>query len=122
MHPVQTTRRTASILSGSPGRRPWFSQIAGEQGAADVSISVAPWPSDHRAVVSEFSVVSSAMPRFANTGQRVYTQGEEVVVGHHGTLEAEGLQASGDLLRITRLVPGQAAAEVPACGCRATPS
>jgi endonuclease/exonuclease/phosphatase family metal-dependent hydrolase len=88
------------------------SQIAGERGAADVSISVAPWPSDHRAVVSEFSVVPAVMPRFANTGQRVYTQGEDVVVVHHGALEAEGLPARGDLLRIARLVPGQPAGEV----------
>jgi hypothetical protein len=88
------------------------SQIAGEPGAADVSISVAPWPSDHRGVVSEFSVVPAVMPRFANTGQRVYAQGEDVVVVHHGALEAEGLPARGDLLRITRLVPGQPAGEV----------
>ena len=88
------------------------SQIAGEKGAADVSISVEPWPTDHRGVVSGFKVVPATMPRFANTGQRVYTQGEDVVVVHHGALEAEGEHANGDLLRITRLIPGQSAEEI----------
>ena len=93
------------------------SQIAGEIGAADVSISVDPWPSDHRGVVSQFSVVPAAMPRFANTTERVYRKGEEVVIVHHGALEPESLQAenlqdSGDLVRITRLVPGQSAGPV----------
>ena len=94
------------------------SQIAGEIGAADVSISVDPWPSDHRGVVSQFIVVPADMPRFANTSQRVYRQGEELVIVHHGALEdedslaAENLQNSGDLVNISRLVPGQSADQV----------
>ena len=89
------------------------SQIAGEIGAADVSISVDPWPSDHRSIVSQFTVVPAAMPRFANTTERVYRQGEDVVIVHHGALEdEEGLSANADMVRITRLVPGQSAGQV----------
>lgn len=33
------------------------SELVGEDNAADVTFSVMPWPSDHRAVVSSFSVI-----------------------------------------------------------------
>ena len=60
------------------------SAIVGEQGRADVSISVTPWPSDHRAVVSTFSVSPAEMPVLLGIGQRVYRAGEDVDVVFHG--------------------------------------
>jgi endonuclease/exonuclease/phosphatase family metal-dependent hydrolase len=39
------------------------SQIVGEANNKDLKISVSPWPSDHRAVVSRFEVIPAAFPR-----------------------------------------------------------
>lgn len=54
------------------------SRIIGEQGARDVAISVSPWPSDHRAVVSEFEVRPASMPLLVATAQRVHAAGESI--------------------------------------------
>lgn len=54
------------------------SRIVGEQGAGDVGISVSPWPSDHRAVVSEFEVLPARMPVLVATAQRVHAAGESI--------------------------------------------
>jgi len=49
------------------------SQIVGEVGARDVDLQLAPWPSDHRAVVSTFRVTPAPMPRLVavNEGRRL---------------------------------------------------
>lgn len=54
------------------------SRLVGEAEARDVSVSVSPWPSDHRAVVSKFTVHPAPMPVLVTTDQRVYASGEEV--------------------------------------------
>lgn len=54
------------------------SRIVGEQGARDVEISVTPWPSDHRAVLSEFEVRPAPMPVLVATAQRVHASGESI--------------------------------------------
>ena len=59
------------------------SQIVGEVGDPAVSISVSPWPSDHRAVVSTFAVVPGKMPVLVATGKWLLTQGEPLVVTFH---------------------------------------
>jgi len=73
------------------------SEIVGEPGAADVSISVTPWPSDHRGVVSEFSVAPATMPALISTEHRIYELGESATVIYHGlagaTIQVEKLQA-----------------------------
>ena len=56
------------------------SEIVGEANRADVSISVMPWPSDHRAVVSQFKVMPAAMPPLISTAHRVYRTGENIEV------------------------------------------
>jgi endonuclease/exonuclease/phosphatase family metal-dependent hydrolase len=56
------------------------SEIVGEAGGPEVSISVMPWPSDHRGVVSSFSVQPAAMPELATTSDRVYRTGDPVEV------------------------------------------
>ncbi|NQV87678.1 MAG: endonuclease/exonuclease/phosphatase family protein [Woeseiaceae bacterium] len=58
--------------------------IVGEEGRADVSISVTPWPSDHRGVVSTFSVSPADMPVVLGIGQRAYKAGEDVDVIFYG--------------------------------------
>jgi endonuclease/exonuclease/phosphatase family metal-dependent hydrolase len=56
------------------------SELVGEEGGPGVSISVMPWPSDHRAVVSRFTVFTAALPELVSTGRRVYRTGEDVEV------------------------------------------
>lgn len=60
------------------------SEIVGEAGRADAAIQIEPWPSDHRAVVSTFSVFPATMPELVSTGRRVYGVGEDVEVIFHG--------------------------------------
>lgn len=61
------------------------SQLVGEQGAPEVSISVMPWPSDHRGVVSQFTAVPASMPDLISTGRRVYRIGEDIDVVWHNS-------------------------------------
>ena len=55
------------------------SEIVGEEGGPEVTYAVTPWVSDHRAVVSEFSVSPAAMPALVGTERRVYRTGDDVV-------------------------------------------
>jgi hypothetical protein len=59
------------------------SEIAGEEGGPEVSISVMPWPSDHRGVVSSFSALPAAMPELVAPSHRVYRTGDPVEVTYN---------------------------------------
>ena len=59
------------------------SQLVGEQGARGVDISIAPWPSDHRAVVSEFKVRPAPMPVLVSTEERVHAAGDSIMARYH---------------------------------------
>ncbi len=52
--------------------------LVGESQGPEVSIGLAPWPSDHRAVLARFSVRPAALPRLATTDRRVYRKGDEI--------------------------------------------
>jgi exonuclease III len=67
------------VLSSGPARVD-DSQIVGEAGAAGVDIGVSPWPSDHRAVVSTFTVTPALAPTFVSADQRLVTMGDPVRV------------------------------------------
>lgn len=56
------------------------STLAGEPGARDVTVSVSPWPSDHRAVVSTFVTTPAAMPRLLSPQRRIYSTAEDAVI------------------------------------------
>ncbi len=56
------------------------SEIVGEEGGPEVGISVMPWPSDHRGVVSSFSALPAPMPELVTTRHRVYRTGDPVEV------------------------------------------
>lgn len=56
------------------------SQIVGEKDMPGVSISVEPWPSDHRGVVSEFSVIPAEMPAIVAVKNRVLQVGEDIQI------------------------------------------
>jgi len=78
-HPLvdheQSRDRIDYVLAGG-GSRTLASQIVGEPGAPGVDIAVSPWPSDHRAVVSTFSVDPvTAPPMIAATPRRVIQDG-----------------------------------------------
>ncbi|MCX7300342.1 MAG: endonuclease/exonuclease/phosphatase family protein [Rhodobacterales bacterium] len=51
------------------------SEIVGEAGGPDVAISVTPWPSDHRAVVSTFTVTPMEAPALVAVEPRLVTEG-----------------------------------------------
>ena len=59
------------------------SVIVGEVGDPAVSISVSPWPSDHRAVLSTFEVTPGPMPVLVAPEKLLVTQGEPLVVTFH---------------------------------------
>ncbi len=63
------------------------SEIVGEPGGPEVSFAVAPWPSDHRGVVSEFRVVPVDTPEMVTTGQRVYRSAAAVDVAYQSSGE-----------------------------------
>lgn len=78
------------------------SQVIGEAGA-DVDVSVSPWPSDHRALVSEFVVRPSVVPAYVSVERRLSSVGESVPVRVGGAPEA----------RFLSLVPAGAPASAP---------
>ena len=59
------------------------SEIVGEVGDPAVSISVSPWPSDHRAVLSTFTVTPGPMPVLVAPEKLLVTAGEPLVVTYH---------------------------------------
>ena len=64
------------------------SEIVGEENGPEVSFSVMPWPSDHRAVVSSFTVEPASMPEVVTTARRVYRTGENIDVIYNSAADA----------------------------------
>lgn len=59
---------------------PLSAVLVGEPDAPEVTISVSPWPSDHRAVVADFRVEPAPLPRLLTTDRHVYSDTDRVVV------------------------------------------
>ena len=58
---------------------PAFAQttaLIGERDGRGVTVSVEPWPSDHRGVVTTFDVEPVRLPDLLSTDRRVYSEGE----------------------------------------------
>lgn len=55
-------------------------EIVGEKKAADTDIAVTPWPSDHRAVVTELDVPLVPAAPYLSPAQRLVDQGDDVEV------------------------------------------
>jgi hypothetical protein len=74
------------------------SMIVGEDGGQDegVDLTIDPWPSDHRAIVSTFDVTPAVPPTLVTTSQRLFETGEDVPVTFHGPGE------DGETLAIVR--------------------
>lgn len=59
------------------------SEIVGERGGPDVDISILPFPSDHRGVVSTVRLTPGVPPLFVSTDRARIVQGEPIVVRYH---------------------------------------
>ena len=67
----------------SRGARAIASTIVGEPGAPGTSATVAPWPSDHRLVVSTFRVRGATPPALVTVPHRLVRIGDAVPVSFH---------------------------------------
>jgi hypothetical protein len=79
MRPKETHDRIDWILHTGPSQTV-SSTVVGEEGGPDVGIGVPSWGSDHRSVVSEFSVVPAAAPDLVSAAPRVVTRGDRVTL------------------------------------------
>jgi hypothetical protein len=70
------------VYAGGPARVT-DSRIVGEEGEAGVDVPVAPWPTDHRALVSTFEVDAAPAPTIVSVARRLVVKGEDVVVRYH---------------------------------------
>ena len=75
------------------------SDIVGEKNGPEVSFSVEPWPSDHRAVISSFTVSPVTMPPLVAVEHRVNRRGDHLQLKYH-TNDLSTLQ----LLQVTDAV------------------
>ncbi len=76
----QAADRIDLLFSGGPARAT-SSQVVGERGSAS-DIVVAPWPSDHRAVVSGFSLRPAPEPALVSVRPRLVERGRAVSVDY----------------------------------------
>ena len=75
-NPTDTTRRSRiDFLWYGGSDRVLDSHLVGEADAAEVAVSVTPWPSDHRAVVADFEVTPAPMPVLIAAEHEVHTSG-----------------------------------------------
>jgi endonuclease/exonuclease/phosphatase family metal-dependent hydrolase len=79
MRPQETHDRIDWVLAGGPAETV-SSDVVGEQGGPDVGVGVSPWGSDHRAVVSEFSVEPAPAPYLVDADPRVVERGGRVTL------------------------------------------
>ena len=88
-HPDAAARPGHTFTPGRPGIRIDYvfagghsetlsSQVVGEAGGAVADIALSPWPSDHRAVVSEFRVVPQDAPALLSATPRLVQPGDAV--------------------------------------------
>jgi endonuclease/exonuclease/phosphatase family metal-dependent hydrolase len=75
--------RIDQIWSAGGSVTPVGSRVVGERGGPEVSISVSPWGSDHRAVRSAFDVVPGTPPVFSAASPRLVDPGRRVTVAYH---------------------------------------
>jgi Endonuclease/Exonuclease/phosphatase family len=61
------------------------SRVVGESGTPNTDIAVDPWPSDHRGIVSTFTVTPGPMPVLVAVEERSLEQGETLRVRFHAT-------------------------------------
>jgi endonuclease/exonuclease/phosphatase family metal-dependent hydrolase len=70
------------VYSSGPARA-IDSALVGERGGPGVDIAIAPWPTDHRAVVSTFEVTPGVPPTMVSVDRRLADIGDTVDVRFH---------------------------------------
>ncbi len=99
MRPQETHDRIDWVLAAGPAET-ISSGVVGEQGGPDVEVGVSPWGSDHRAVVSEFSVEPAPAPYLVDADPRVVERGDRVTIRYAlaggGPGRTVGIVAGGD--------------------------
>ena len=74
--------RIDQIYAAGPSKTT-ASAIVGEKGNKTAAIQVSPWPSDHRAVVSTFTLTPAPLPVMVATDKWLYARGERIQVTYH---------------------------------------
>jgi hypothetical protein len=64
------------------------STLVGESGAPGVTIEVTPWPSDHRAVLSDFVVEAAPLPYLVAADKQRYVVGEPLSIVYRNRTSA----------------------------------
>ena len=82
VRPNETRDRIDFIFSAGPTIT-LSSQLVGEPGAPEVDLAIRPYPSDHRAVVSSFSVVPVPAPALVAVEPSMVAVGADFVVRAH---------------------------------------
>lgn len=77
----QAADRIDLLFSGGPARAT-RSSLVGERGSTYSDIVVSPWPSDHRAVVSQFEVIPAPAPTLLSVRSRLLVRGRPLVVDY----------------------------------------
>ena len=70
---------------------PTEASIVGEVGGPQVDISVDPWGTDHRAVVTAFTVSPGIADAYVAADERLVTTGDQITVRYHGPADAAQL-------------------------------
>lgn len=91
IRPIETLDRIDMIWSSGPAQAV-ASSLVGETGGPDVDIGVDPWPSDHRAVISRFSLMPAPATTLVAVDRQVVVQGERIVVRYVAPGEDETRQ------------------------------
>jgi endonuclease/exonuclease/phosphatase family metal-dependent hydrolase len=79
LKPNETFDRIDFVWNGGDSETT-ASELVGEPAGPDVDIAVAPWPSDHRAVVSTFRVVPAVAPAMVAVDRRRLVQGDPLLL------------------------------------------
>jgi endonuclease/exonuclease/phosphatase family metal-dependent hydrolase len=100
IRPIETLDRIDMIWSSGPATA-IASSVVGETGGPDVDVGVDPWPSDHRAVVSRFTLTPAEAPALVAVDRQVVVQGERIVAryvapGNDETRQIAILPGAGD--------------------------
>jgi endonuclease/exonuclease/phosphatase family metal-dependent hydrolase len=80
---IETVDRIDWVMATGPATT-LSSRLVGEAGGPSVEVGVSPWPSDHRAVASTFSVTPAAAPPLVGAHPRVVTRGQRVTLRYTG--------------------------------------
>jgi endonuclease/exonuclease/phosphatase family metal-dependent hydrolase len=103
--PADPQVRIDFVYAGGPAKA-LTSRVVGETGRPGVDVAVTPWPSDHRAVVSTFSVKAVEPPTFVAVDHRRVMAGRDLNVRLHARGEGERV--------VLRSEPGGALTPPPA--------